>query len=774
MRGRRGAHLGLGLVVAVAVGSVLGLVAGARRADSAFDRYLAASELPDVLVSTGVELPPALAAALATDPRIVRVEQAVLVLVAPAPLEPSLENNGGSTIVGVDSLTGGFGRPDMRAGRFPGATAVDEIAVNERAADLYGFAVGQRVPLRALGCPTCPPEPAGEATIVGIVRLPTDLSSDPGETGVAFASAAFLTGRDGRFAPVGTWIGVKARDVADVPSLIADLSVRDPDGDVADTRAVTASLRRPARWQHNALLVAAAVVGVAGLLALAYALTRQLAGRPDDPRVLAAVGTTPREICAAGILAVAPAVAAGLVAAVGVAIAASPLLPVGHTRLVDPDPGVHVDLPTLLVGGGVAVVLLVAVTVLAAARWAAPARSDSSRVASPVSRLTAGLGLGPVTATGIRFALMPGRGRSRIPVVLVMSALCAACGIVVAALVVRWSLDGLVGTPARYGQDADLRVSFPPDSVDAGARRLRADPRVRDVVVARNGEVNVTAGDGRTVQIATTGLAGLNGPAPVAALEGRAPLGPREIALAPATMHALGLHVGDHTATSGPCGSFEVAVVGRVIVPLTANNYPDDGSVVTAEGFDELCAADLGVSYGSVAGALVRLVDANTVESVATEWRAGGLVVNGRSTPNSVSAVGEIRPVVNIGAALIGVLGVASLAQSLVLGVRRRCHELAVLRALGLRPGQTAQVVLAQAATLATVAVGIGVPLGLALGRGAWLAIARPSYVVVHVDVNTIGLALVALSVGALAVIVSLWPARRAARLRPAVMLRDE
>jgi ABC-type antimicrobial peptide transport system permease subunit len=142
--------------------------------------------------------------------------------------------------------------------------------------------------------------------------------------------------------------------------------------------------------------------------------------------------------------------------------------------------------------------------------------------------------------------------------------------------------------------------------------------------------------------------------------------------------------------------------------------------------------------------------------------------------PDSVAAVREVRPVVSIGAGLIGVLGVVSLAQALVLGVRRRGHELAVLRALGLRPGQTARVVLAQALTLGTVAVGIGIPLGLALGRGVWLAIARPSYFVARVDVSAIGLALVALGVGALAGIVSFWPGHRAARLRLAAMLHDE
>jgi hypothetical protein len=357
---------------------------------------------------------------------------------------------------------------------------------------------------------------------------------------------------------------------------------------------------------------------------------------------------------------------------------------------------------------------------------------------------------------------------------LVVSAVAVTCGLVVAALVVRWSLDGLIATPERYGQAADLRVTFEPDDVDAGARRLRADPHVRDVVIARSGEVDLTTSTGRTVQVATTSLQGLDGPPSVSVLDGRAPLGPREIALAPATMDGLGLHVGDHATAAGPCGSFDVGVVGRAIVPLTGNNYPDDGSLLTPDGFDELCAQDLVGQYETRASALVRLRDPADVDAVMAEWDAAGLHVSGRSRPNSVAAVEEVRPVATVGAVLVALLGASSLGHALVLGVRRRRHELAVLRAFGLRPRQTAAVVLVQAATLATVAAVIGIPLGLVAGRLIWTAIARPSNVLVHVEVSALGVALVVLGLAAVALLAAIWPGRRAARLPTAAILRRE
>ena len=110
------------------------------------------------------------------------------------------------------------------------------------------------------------------------------------------------------------------------------------------------------------------------------------------------------------------------------------------------------------------------------------------------------------------------------------------------------------------------------------------------------------------------------------------PLGRGEIALASATMATVALHTGDRTTVSGPCGEFEVEVVGRVIVPLTGSNYPDDGSVLTLDAFDELCAQSNVADMDVNSSALVRLREHDATVPVRDEWRARGLYVQDPQT----------------------------------------------------------------------------------------------------------------------------------------------
>jgi len=58
----------------------------------------------------------------------------------------------------------------------------------------------------------------------------------------------------------------------------------------------------------------------------------------------------------------------------------------------------------------------------------------------------------------------------------------------------------------------------------------------------------------------------------------------------------------------------------------------------------------------------------------------------------------------------------------------------------------------------------IGVPLGVLLGRSVWDGIADSNDLVRHTDVWFLGLLLLAAAIGASALALSWWPARRASR----------
>ena len=97
-----------------------------------------------------------------------------------------------------------------------------------------------------------------------------------------------------------------------------------------------------------------------------------------------------------------------------------------------------------------------------------------------------------------------------------------------------------------------------------------------------------------------------------------------------------------------------------------------------------------------------------------------------------------------------------------------------MLRAVGLTPRQTAACVAWQALVVALVALAVGVPIGIVLGRQLWRMIAD-SVPLVYVGPFSPGLLVVVVPcVLAALLLLAAVPAWRAARLRTAMTLRAE
>jgi ABC-type antimicrobial peptide transport system permease subunit len=118
--------------------------------------------------------------------------------------------------------------------------------------------------------------------------------------------------------------------------------------------------------------------------------------------------------------------------------------------------------------------------------------------------------------------------------------------------------------------------------------------------------------------------------------------------------------------------------------------------------------------------------------------------------------------------------GVVALAHVLMLAVRRRRHELGVLRALGWRPAEASSTIRWQAGIIALLAVVIGIPAGVVIGRLLWVAIAEPIHVLPDVAVPAAAIAIVVVALPFVALALASIPARQASRLRPAQVLRSE
>ena len=97
-----------------------------------------------------------------------------------------------------------------------------------------------------------------------------------------------------------------------------------------------------------------------------------------------------------------------------------------------------------------------------------------------------------------------------------------------------------------------------------------------------------------------------------------------------------------------------------------------------------------------------------------------------------------------------------------------------MLRALGLTRRQSRLVIVTQATLLAVIGLAFGIPLGIALGRTLWHAAANMTPLAYQPPLALLALLLIAPLALVAANLLAAWPARRAARLRTAQILRTE
>ena len=769
------------LFIAFTSGATMALVAGARRAGSATERFSSASDLADLAAFVGYDPSDStgeaheqgvadLIAALDRDPDVTRYEQGEFVVATPDPVPPG--SFGFAYVARPGGGPGLFGTPLLLDGRYP--TAADEMLVNERAAKLFDLHVGERHPLLAMACFDCEQERLdAEVTITGIARLEGDLVGDPSTLGLFIVPPTFLDGAWTKYARPGTIVEIHLADGTDPVAVSQRLSPLIQGGDIGNTGASMRVAERAGDLQGNALLVAAVAIGMIGLVVAAQAMGRHISVRRDDEQILLGLGFDRLRRMAAVAAVLAPAVVVGAVLAVPVAVGLSPLLPLGLSRRADPDLGLHLDLLVVGIGALATVVIGVTMVVFVAVRWLQSTAESSSRVSSTLATL-AGLGVRPVPLTGSRFALDRGRGSNRLPTRATIAVGVLTVAVVCGAVVMRSSLDGLIHDPAAYGQDWQVRVGSPDGDGSTIPGQLAGDSRIEALDLVAQGALDVVAGAGAGTRVATLGIQGVDGSTSLGILSGRAPYGPGEIALGSESMSDVGVGVGDTITVAGPCGQRSMTVVGRTIVPLVGGDNPDVGSVIDLGEFDALCADELVASIDQNRGALVRLHDDHDLEAFGADLEAAGLYSEPSSRPSSVTSLLDIADAPTIVAIIGALLGSAAIAYALALTVRRRRQDLAILRALGLRSSQAGWVMTWQAMVVAVISIVLGIPIGIGVGRAIWSSVAGRANLVVRPEMPPV--ALIGVSIGALVVALaaSVWPNHRARRLRPARVLRGE
>ncbi len=122
----------------------------------------------------------------------------------------------------------------------------------------------------------------------------------------------------------------------------------------------------------------------------------------------------------------------------------------------------------------------------------------------------------------------------------------------------------------------------------------------------------------------------------------------------------------------------------------------------------------------------------------------------------------------------LGLLAIAAVGHALASAVRRRRRDIAVMRSLGFTRRQARFTIVGQATTLAVVGLVFGVPLGLLVGRAIWHNVATSTPVEYVAPLAVVALVAVVPAALLIANALAACPARRAARLRAAEVLRAE
>ena len=786
----------LTLLVALATATVLAAAAGARRGQTAFGR-LWDSTLPATVTvlpnQPGFDWDKVRAL-----PEVAALSEFAVVFGFSVDCCPGASS--GFPPIG-DEMARTLERPALLAGRVFNPGRTNEVMVTPQFAHVYHKDVGDTITLLLAtpkqmnehfdGSAGPPLGPRIKASIVGIGRtvFGSTPADKPGGKGGVLASPALLAhyranilGTNGQNY-LNALIRLKGGTAA-IPAFRADLArvTGRPDIDVLNNRKFFGGLvERLTRYEAACLFAFALAALVAALFLIGQSVARYISATVADLQVLQAVGMTPRQAVASATAPPLLAAAAGSTLGVAAAVVASRWMPIGAASYSEPRPGISAD--WLILGPGWVLVP----AVVAAGSAAAAALALAARRRRPVPRRSgvaaaaAAAGFGVPVVVGARFALEPGRGRAAVPVrPALLGAVAGVLG-VLAAFTFSAGVSDATANPARFGQTWQLSSFLGQSGQDFGpvSPVLRAVAADRDVTGV--GDARVGGAQSGHVSVESFTYAPVAGTRVRAVLTGgRMPSAPDEIVLAPTTARDMHAATGSVVRLAGATGPRALTVTGIGFVPSGPHNYYDDGAWLTPAGFDRLFG---GAHYAfKFHVATVALRPGADVEAVAHRLTAKAAAIKGGQafafTPapplEQVQAVRDVAALPLALSAFLAVLAIGAVGHALSIAVRRRRHELAVLRALGLTRRQSRLVIVTQATLLAVIGLAFGIPLGIALGRTLWRAAADMTPLAYHPPVALWALALIGPVALVAANLLAAWPARRAARLRTAHILRTE
>jgi FtsX-like permease family protein len=787
----------LALLIAIAGATVMAALAGARRAASAQERLNS-----QTLSATSLILPNTPGFDWSPIRQLPEVAALTTFVVAYSGTTEGVPEESGGFPPADDGFMRTVEKPVIFSGRPVDPRRADEVIVTRQFVEHFHKGVGDTFVL-VLATPSEVAAEEGSGPngvytgpritmhIVGVGESSSTWGADsPGGTGGFQPSPGLyaqyrdnIVGPDPAKSPVYINALVRLRGgEADIPQLRKDIAriTGRSDIEVSNQPEQQRGIQHGIAFEARCLLAFAIAAFVAALFLVGQAIIRYAAASTVELRTLRALGMSPRQ---ATVTAASGPVVAGVLGAalaVGGAFVASRWFPIGSAGLLETDPGLDADWTVFGPGAAIVVVLVGTAAATAALLALGASRRTYAGRRSTVAAAAARGGLPVPMSIGTRFALEPGRGRSAVPVrPAIVGAVTGVIGII-AAFIFSAGVSDAADHPERFGQTYQLGAfagisdhDFAPVDKLVGALRANSD-----VTGVGNARTAVATGPSADASVSLWAYASGPKALPVVVLHGRMPRTPGEVALAPRSVSALHTGIDRRVELRGNKGRPETfTVTGVVLIPEGPHNGYADGGWVTDGGYDRLFK---GFKFHLVLITLrpsARTDDAATVLSRAITKADPALKEVGLERPDPLGEVGQLREVrrlpIFLGLFLV-VLAIGAVGHALATAVRRRSHDLAVLRALGMTQRQCRGVVVTQATVLAAIGLAAGVPLGFAAGRSVWRVVA--DYTPIQYKAPTA--LFVTLLVIPLAIIVAnalaAWPGRRAARLRISHILRTE
>ncbi len=808
LRQRWRSWLLLTLIAGVAGGVVIASVAGARRTATALDRFLDYTR-PQTLQLYG---DPEVVARAVRVPQVADWDHGAYLLMAPPTPEgrPDVDASG----VVNPFLPGTRLRPErgmeralLVAGERADFADPNSITIDERTAERYDLRPGDWFTMFAYDKADfermaegndafAPHGPRLELKVAGIVRTPFDFTPVAPDDDVVYKGTAdiYFTPAFWRvhgddvagFGPEGVAAVRLRAGTADLPAFRSAVRAL-PGGETvdievgSDSSSVSDTAEESIEVQAAALYAFAGLVAVVGLAVVAQSIARQLMMSSIDQATVRALGVTRRQSTVARVAGVVPMVTGAVVVAVGLALALSPLAPIGLGRRAEIAPGFRADWLVLGVGalslvvallGAAGLVAVVTVRRSTEVSLADPGVVGRGRPSTIVGRL-AQLGMRPTAIAGARMALEPGRGAGAVPLRTAVAGTTIAAAAVAAALSFGGAVDRLLGEPRFQGWNWDVVVGDNLDEADTGfgeegERLLDGNPNVEGYAGVAAPVEPLTI-KGRSLLAA--GLVDGRGDVGPEPITGRLPSAPDEIAIGTRTADDLGVEIGDVVTARGGSRQLALRIVGTAVISPDLNlGQLSKGALLTAAGLRRFFG-DSVVLHQFLVRYAPGVDPGDAYAGLQEDW--GRTVLRFYGTPEGEN----LRRVRGLPAALAGVValvGVATLAHALLASVRRRRGDLAVLKAIGFSRRDVFATVAWQASLLGGAASLVGVPAGVVLGRWAWRLVADSLGTPIPAPTPWLALLVLPLAAVALANLIAAGPGRQAARTPPAVVLRAE